>query len=1279
MITDTLICLIILTSQCVSVHSKVIIVNSNNGNDNTECCVNGECACSSLSTALLNIDNNTIINITSQSVALNNITTMGSGKLTNITITGSNVTIICNNSGSVYCESCDDVMIEGIIWDRCGDPNGANIAGVTFNGTINISLVNCTFQHSQLTAVSLLQVSDNILIQSCNFSSNIPFNNPGVLAINRVISHGFSNTSNITVIINEGYFYNNTYNGIPPVNIHIDDNSVANCNITFKKSTFISNQLTFLLHVKILKLINILLTEISVFNNSHYFGRGACIHLFSTTGDAFLSIISSDFKGNHGSNVHCSIEGNTSIVIEDSNFTDSGKPKATEKIPTVYIFYTSNNNNTLEIMFNKVQFSNNVNPNDPTQATIDAAGTVCVVAKGGGDIKINMFYVNFTSNTYLGYDRGGILTVLLPNQNGSDQSHNIFIKGCKFVRNRSSGHGGALYIDAKYNKGNIQIANTTFIQNVGASIVYLHGFLVNYQLVKIYDLNFTNNTGSAMYLSSCNVKLSGILLFKNNIAMNGGAIYISQETTVSFDDRAIVHFIANRAQLYGGAIYVDLECVHHPNQYFHSIDSYTFSIGNNSVIMFINNSASTGYNSLYFNIPIHSHISCTNINKDISDSNCILHVPCQFKYFQPVNGKMMNIPCDLDYTLLNGTRAPIVTSPYGLRLYFPFSDGYSISSTSHNHVYFVRNNILGYPLKFTGAVFDYFMKPTISVLFNIQLNCSQIAEYSTNALMGVKSDHILSYYIDNFTIANVIFKGNRINFTNINCTLILQSPLYMYSFHNINATLIVELVPCIDHPGYTYSEESQTCVCYHHNVRCSDDGNEIKRGYWFGSIVSKATTSLCPNHYCEFTNRKQTSEGYFELHNTINTQCNDHRVGRACGECSSGYTLSYDSTDCINVDQCGTGWTVLVITLTCLYWIAVVAGVFSLMYFRSQISLEYLYGLIYYYSMVGILLNNNPYVSDGAFWFVSILSSFAQLTPQFLGKLCLAKGLSGIDQLFIHYSHAVGVSLLLLLIVMAVRYSARMSLFVSRCIIRVICLLILLSYTSIASTSLQLLLPIKFTDVIEWYTYSSPHIQYFRGRHIIYGVVAVLSQLVVGIGLPLLLLLEPVLSKRINFIKIKPLLDQLQGCYKDKYRCFAAYYLICRQVIFLIIYIFNSNYSNMLFYLHTACVVIVMIHIWIRPYRNEFLNAFDGIMLLCIVLEVNINTFPFLNSMTTEVSTVVVTLPLILLSMRVIKKVFHFYLMKWRYYHYTPINDFVSDERVSDVVIRYVQSYMLYS
>ena len=154
--------------------------------------------------------------------------------------------------------------------------------------------------------------------------------------------------------------------------------------------------------------------------------------------------------------------------------------------------------------------------------------------------------------------------------------------------------------------------------------------------------------------------------------------------------------------------------------------------------------------------------------------------------------------------------------------------------------------------------------------------------------------------------------------------------------------------------------------------------------------------------------------------------------------------------------------------------------------------------------------------------------------------------------------------------------------------------------------------------------------------------MAVFCELVVGICLPLLLLLEPVLSKKINFSKIKPLLDQFQGCYKDRYRWFAAYYLICRQVIFLIVYTFSSNNHHMLAYLQTACVIMAMIHMWFQPYQNEFLNALDGVILLLITLEVNLNIFPFLKTVTTEIALIIVIIPLILFSVIIIKTILNF-------------------------------------
>ena len=104
----------------------------------------------------------------------------------------------------------------------------------------------------------------------------------------------------------------------------------------------------------------------------------------------------------------------------------------------------------------------------------------------------------------------------------------------------------------------------------GSSVVYLEGFLHyisqqqslpnSAQPVTINSSLFTNNVATAMYLSGCDVKFSGSVLFKNNTAENGGAIYASQETRMNIEVEATVTFIDNTARRDGGAIYVDLVC-----------------------------------------------------------------------------------------------------------------------------------------------------------------------------------------------------------------------------------------------------------------------------------------------------------------------------------------------------------------------------------------------------------------------------------------------------------------------------------------------------------------------------------------------------------------------------------------------------------------------------------------------------------------------------------------------------------------------------------------------
>ena len=205
-----------------------------------------------------------------------------------------------------------------------------------------------------------------------------------------------------------------------------------------------------------------------------------------------------------------------------------------------------------------------------------------------------------------------------------------------------------------------------------------------------------------------------------------------------------------------------------------------------------------------------------------------------------------------------------------------------------------------------------------------------------------------------------------------------------------------------------------------------------------------------------------------------------------------------------------------------------------------------------------------------------------------------------------------------------------------------ICLLLLLSYTSIASTSLLLMRSLTFHKIDKVYTYLSPDIEYFHNRHLAYGIVALLCTVFIVIGLPLLLTLEPFLNHKINFTKIKPLLDQFQGCYKDKYHCFAGYYIICQLVIIRII-IANITTLVANYLLVAVCGIIALVHLLVRPYNNDNLNKFDGIILHLIIF---VTALPLLDDSDYN-SPLVITIAFVLITVPLIKFIsMTFYLHK---------------------------------
>ena len=761
------------------------------------------------------------------------------------------------------------------------------------------------------------------------------------------------------------------------------------------------------------------------------------------------------------------------------------------------------------------------------------------------------------------------------------------IMNSSFNNNIGGEHGAVIFFSyGAVELSNNTISSSTFNNNSRyRSLIYTSSNSSDISLV-VKDSTFTQNEESVFYIVNQTLQFSNdmkMTRFDGNRAQNGAALYLDLNSKVIFTNTSAVTFTNNIARRYGGAIYYEI--LQSTEACYRNLS--TFIVYYNASVVFNNNQARTGGNSVFFSIS------------------------------QACNGTLQY---DANF---ERTVGEIVMSPYKLRLYYPAQ---LVSNNNANvDTYYISDITLGQNIVIPACTLDLNGMPLWSTQFTIELVENNHQNYSIQGNDVISVDCRTLQGINNLVITGMP--------PLINSTLIIQlNSFYDSIFHwrPIRVRLEVQLSSC--HSGFYYSSDLERCVCYTTDdiVTCSGSNSTIRNGYWFGTINDQPTVTLCPLNYCNFDSCEAIT-GTCDLYPFRDNQCRAHRSGAACGSCEEGYTLSFDSIHCISKERCNTGQTVLVITISFLYWIAVIVLVFGIMYFN--INIGYLYGITFYYSIIDFLLEKTLQNNESVNQLVTILSTIAKLRPQFLGRLCFVEGMSGIDQHFIHYLHPLAVLLIVLLISIIARFSHRFSLFLSRVVIHGICLLLLLSYTSIASTSLLLIRSIRYTNIDTVYSYLSPDIEYFHGRHLMYVLIASLTGLVIIIGLPLLLSLEPFINSKINFIKIKPILDQFQGCYKDKFRCFASYYMIFRLIILTIIVINATNNFVTLYLMLASCSLMMFIHIAIRPYTNNALNLFDSFMLLTMSLVISLliveTNRGFESSATKAITIILVIMPLL--------------------------------------------------
>ncbi|KAJ7363221.1 hypothetical protein OS493_011502 [Desmophyllum pertusum] len=409
-------------------------------------------------------------------------------------------------------------------------------------------------------------------------------------------------------------------------------------------------------------------------------------------------------------------------------------------------------------------------------------------------------------------------------------------------------------------------------------------------------------------------------------------------------------------------------------------------------------------------------------------------------------------------------------------------------------------------------------------------------------------------------------------------------------------------------PGF--KPKNKRCVCMASTndgiSRCKSDGKTfyLNHGYWAGWANGKFVTHFCPTGYCNYTSQ------YASEHKYISTSiCNNNRdqTSVLCGECKANYSVLFGGERCSST--CSNWYLLLLI----LYGLILLAVVMAVMLIDLDFFTGYLNAWLYSYQIMKVITPDG-FKFDPFIEFLIGLTNFQVKTGG--GGICFAAGLDDADKLAIMYVLPTYVLVLVIGLAKAVGNNPNwcFSKRVRAAPFRAICTIFVLCYTDITRISLRILHPAEVGSKIV--VYANGSINFFTGKHIAYGILAILYILIVVLPFPLILLFRPFLTRGLlpvlNLNRWKPIFDALQNCFKDQFRWCAAFYFLCRFVI-LAITTFMPSGAIKRALLESVCVLILLTFAFLRPYKEagdvkedeesyEWINKSDVALLVTVTL-----------------------------------------------------------------------------
>ena len=812
-------------------------------------------------------------------------------------------------------------------------------------------------------------------------------------------------------------------------------------------------------------------------------------------------------------------------------------------------------NNTLEV--EATEFSEN--------CALLAGGGVRIgnLPKKGTQLRINRFRMtncSFVNNSAI-YGGGGSLYGTTIPRKFEKHTHpfvtQFYFHGCYWQKNEGSvGAALAAYL---YNRNedligpevpyHVCFQNDTWfrfnrVKQLHLNLTIGQGTLYSLQVPLIFQGNthFVNNSQSALLLDGSSAKVNDRLDFIGNTGVRGGAIAMYGRSRIILQENtSTLIFEANKCSDKGGALYIqapgaplvsynstgaDMQACF----FGYSDSSKDFNHWNTTVV-FRDNNASLG----------HAVYATTLKNcrraMESRQHNSVL----KWKFI-----KFANKP-------LNSTslRHIVATDP--------------VDIVHHESDWEVS----------PGEVFD----ATVKLFDEVGNLISGIVDVSVeNPSVKLANPSSTPFLTTEGKITNISLSGDVGSSFTVKLSYVAGSQALEEMVKN------GVLKEC--HAGFKIDKKTLKCECMKAKGvwGCDTDGKTvyIKDEYWAGHVDGEFATYLCPTGYCSASTSNDSHYKYIK-----GSVCSDTRNQSSvlCGKCKNdSFTVTFGSERC--VQNCR-NWYVIIALGICIFFLVVVVVV---MLIDLDIATGYLNAWLYSYQIMKLL------TPDG-FEFDPVIEFLIAFTNVHIDisdhSFCLLKGLNDADKLFT-------LSLIPLFVLVAVGvlkclidrfpdwyFSRKVLRTTPNAPYRAVCTIFVLCYTDITRISLSILRPAKIGSKTFLYDYGG--YEFFHGRHLAYFIISILYIVVIVVPFPALLLFRPTLtncSRRVfDLNRWNLYLDAFQGCFKDQYRWFAAFYFICRLAI-LSVYVYLPASPVKRVVLEGTCILILFIFALLRPYKG---------------------------------------------------------------------------------------------